>query len=79
MTSRLVRKVIELVIHLFLVVGVPVVYLQLTTGFDEYRLPEKMPIVYVYWLAYIALIAVIYGRIQKNKKYKSPISKRRDR
>ena len=75
--NKLLVKIIELIIHLLLVVAVPVIYLQITTDFNEYRLPEQMPVVYVYWLLYMAIIAVIYGRRQRKKTYKSPFSRKK--
>ena len=72
MNQKTKKFIIELSIHMFLVVIVPVAYLEIVTGFNKYRLPEQMPYVNVYWLIYIAVIAIIYGRRQKNKKYKPP-------
>ncbi|MEL0035246.1 MAG: hypothetical protein VW882_02430 [Gammaproteobacteria bacterium] len=72
MFFRVVIKTLELLVHLFLIVGVPVIYLDITTGYNKYRLPEQMPVVYVYWLVYIVIIAIIYGISQKTKKYQRP-------
>lgn len=72
MEKQTIQKSIELAIHLFLVVAVPFIYLEIATGYNKYRLPEHMPVVYVYWLIYIFIIAVIYGLRQKRKKYQPP-------
>ena len=70
--KQIIQKSIELVIHLILVVAVPFIYLEIATGYNKYRLPEHMPVVYVYWLVYIFIIAVIYGLRRKRKKYQRP-------
>ena len=72
MNNATIKKSIELAIHVFLVVAVPFIYLEIATGFNKYRLPEHMPVVYVYWLVYIFIIAVIYGMRKKRQKYQPP-------
>lgn len=42
MKSENVKKIIEFSIHFILVVLVPLVYLEVKTGFNKYRLPEQM-------------------------------------
>ena len=77
MNRKLIGTLVELAIHMFLVVGIPVIYLQIMTDFNEYRLPEHMPYVYVYWLVYLAVTGTIYGRRQRRKKYTSPYAKKK--
>jgi len=58
-------KIFEVILHLFLLVVVPVVYLYITTGFNKYRLPEHINYVYGYWLVYIILLPIIYSFISR--------------
>ena len=60
-------QILELVVHLFLIVGVPVIYLEITTGFNKYRMPTYMNTVYIYWLLYIAIVPLFY-KLLKGKK-----------
>ena len=76
MNRKHLGTIVEVTIHIFLVVGIPLIYLQIKTGFNEYRLPEQMPYVYVYWLVYLAVTGTIYGRRQKRKKYTSPYNRK---
>ena len=72
MDRQIIKKSIELIIHLLLVIAVPFIYLEIATGFNKYRLPEYMPVVYIYWLVYILISAVVYGVLHQRKRYQRP-------
>lgn len=63
-------KLVEIIIHLILVIIVPVIYLEVTTGFNKYELPNVINYVYGYWLIYIILTQIFYGVFKKKKGYK---------
>ncbi len=60
-------KLLEVLFHVFLLVGVPVIYLYITTGFNKYSLPDYSIHVYVYWLIYLIVIPVFYSLIKSSK------------
>ena len=70
--KKTIRLIFEVAFHMFLVVAVPLIYLELATGFNKYRLPEHMTYVYVYWGIYIFLTVLFYGLKKKRKRYKHP-------
>lgn len=61
---------IEIVAHLILIIIIPAIYLDVTTGFDKYALPEFINYVYGYWMIYIILTPILYGVFKKKVKYK---------
>ena len=65
-----ITKTMELMLHIVILIVVPVVYLELETGFDKYELPKHINYVYGYWLAYLIVMPIVYGIISKINKSK---------
>jgi hypothetical protein len=65
-----VYKIIEIVIHLFLIIIIPVIFLEVTTGFNKYDLPDYINYVYGYWLIYLIVTPLFYNVFKKKRKYK---------
>jgi len=61
---------VEVFIHLFLLIGVPVLYLYFQTEFSQYTMPDYSTDVYLYWLIYPIVSAMVYGVLNKKKKKK---------
>ena len=62
------KQIIEILIHINLIVLVPVAFLEYTTGFNKYQLPDFVVYVYLYWLAYLIIIPIFYSLFLRNKK-----------
>jgi len=60
-------NLLELIIHFVLIVIVPVVFLQFTTGFNKYKLPDFIIYVYLYWLLFLIIVPIFYHLINKKK------------
>ena len=63
-------KIFEIIIHLILIIIIPVIYLEVTTGFNKYTLPDFIIYVYGYWMIYIIITPILYGVFKKKRKYK---------
>ena len=57
----------EAFFHIVLIVAVPYFYLDITTDFNKYKLPDQIIFVYLYWFAYLIIIPSIYHILNKNK------------
>ena len=64
-TNSNLANLLEIVLHIGLLVIVPVIFLEVTTGFDKYLLPDFINYVYSYWLLYLIVVPLIYSRIGK--------------
>jgi len=60
-------NLLELIIHFVLIVIVPVAFLQFTTGFNKYKLPDFIIYVYLYWLLFLIIVPIFYHLINKKK------------
>jgi hypothetical protein len=72
LSPKKIRLVLEIAFHMFLVVAVPLIYLEIATDYNKYRLPEHMIYVYIYWAIYIFATVTFYGLKKKRKKYQRP-------
>ena len=63
-------KFVEIAIHLILIIVIPAIYLEVTTEFDKYTLPDFINYVYGYWMIYIILTPIFYGVFKKKRRYK---------
>jgi len=63
-------KIIEIVVHLVFIFAIPAIFLEVTTEFDKYALPDFIIYVYGYWLTYLILTPIFYSRFKKRKPYK---------
>ncbi|PCJ46593.1 MAG: hypothetical protein COA74_13335 [Gammaproteobacteria bacterium] len=63
-------KLAEIAFHLVLIILIPVIYLEITTGFDKYVLPDFITYVYMYWMLYLIIVPILYSLFKKHKKYK---------